>query len=220
MWKLFSKLFGNSQGGELPPPHASVDPREVCYSLPTIAADNLRFVEPTPESFEGAPQFHEDEWSQLEFYPAHRLTEVQQSLSQYKAFEAKHRAAQGWTDIYVRSTHRDVVIPSASAVETTAGLTHADVCSAPILFTASNPLGQVENGFGLQLSGGLLLYGISNSHGITTLAARVETESAHYELTQAFTTLYRQFQLALVDWQSQQLLVSASPDGNINVWSP
>lgn len=58
--------------------------------MPTVAADSIDYVLPTKESFQGAPQFHEDEWAQLEFFPKARLGEIQKMLKEYKSFEAKN----------------------------------------------------------------------------------------------------------------------------------
>ena len=53
-----------------------IDPRTIRFTMPTIAADELQFIVPTKETFEGAPQFHEDEWCQLEFFPEDRVADI------------------------------------------------------------------------------------------------------------------------------------------------
>ena len=45
-----------------------VDVNSIIYSMPTISGDEIEYVVPTKESFDGAPEFHEDEWAQLEFF--------------------------------------------------------------------------------------------------------------------------------------------------------
>ncbi|MCW0371157.1 hypothetical protein [Xanthomonas sacchari] len=72
-------------------PVQTVDAKSIRFSMPTVAADQIDFVMPTKESFEGAPQFHEDEWRQLEFLPVARLQEIKRRLAEYKSFELGHR---------------------------------------------------------------------------------------------------------------------------------
>lgn len=38
------------------------------FFMPTAAADDIQFAEPTEKPFQCAPQFHENEWYQLEFF--------------------------------------------------------------------------------------------------------------------------------------------------------
>lgn len=197
-----------------------VDPKTIRYSMPTVAADSIEFVMPTKESFEGAPQFHEDEWCQLEFYPSARLSEVKRLLVEYKAFELKHRVEHGWTDIYARRIQRSTFVASSSAVDRVAKSIGAANAPAPILITTSSPLGQVKSGFSLRLPGSVLLYGLANEQGINTLAAMVERGGDDLQLTKAFASLNKQTGLVLVDWRSQMVLVSSDPDGGISVWRP
>jgi len=51
-----------------------------------------------------------------------------------------------------------------------------------------------------------------------SLAALVDGDDS--PLTKAFLTLNKKYQLMLVDWRSQMLLVSTTPAGQVNVWRP
>ena len=223
MKKLLSTLV--AAFGKQPPAHAEpsaqmVDPKTIMFSMPTVAADDIKFVVPTEESFEGAPQFHEDEWCQLEFFPRSRLAEIQRRLVEYKAFEKTHRGQHGWSDIYARRIHREAVVRGANAADDIAILVGAVPRPSPILTTTSRPLGQVEDGFTLELAGSVLLYGVTTSDGVIALGATVARGGDDSQLTQAYITLFDKYGLLLVDWRAQQLLLSVTEKGDISVWRP
>jgi hypothetical protein len=199
------------------PPPATVDPETIRFSMPTVAAEDIKFVMPTRETFEGAPQFHEDDWRQVEFFPSSRLSEIKTRLTEHKSFEAKHRTKYGWTEIYARRLPRVPVLGS-SGIADLAGLLSATKLPAPILTTASRPLGQVMDGFTLRLSNSVFLYGLSDGEGVMSLAALVDGDDS--SLTKAFLTLNKKYQFMLVDWRAQMLLVSTTSNGQINVWRP
>ncbi|WP_019915973.1 hypothetical protein [Methyloversatilis discipulorum] len=198
----------------------TVDVKSIRFTMPTVAADQIEFVMPTKESFDGSPQFHEDEWRQLEFFPAERLAEIKQKLSEYKVFERAHRTPNGWTEIYARRLGYSNVISGKGALAQVEQAVGGKRNPAPILTTTSRPLGQVKGGFTLGLNGGVFLYGLTNDGGVGVLAAMVERGGDDTQLTRAFTTLNRAYKLILVDWRSQMLLVSVAPSGELNVWRP
>ncbi|WP_266159415.1 hypothetical protein [Dyella silvatica] len=188
------------------------------YSLPTIAMDELIFVTPTPASFEGAPQFHEDEWRQIEFFPAARLEELQGLLKQYKAFERGHRNANGWTEIYARQLPPVPVMPGRDALNRLAEMFRAGLGNAPILLTTSQALGQVADGFSLRPSSDVTLFGLADEHGIHVLSAIIDGDDR--QLVQAFITLHAAAHLLLVDWRGQMILHAVAEDGKLAVWRP
>ena len=223
MKKFLSSLFSAKQEKSsirAEPNGESIDLRKIRFTMPTVAAEELRFVVPTAETFEGAPQFHEDEWSQLEFFPEDRFAEIQEMLTEYKAFEKKHRTSNGWTEIYARSIHREPLIEGQDAIGTLENLLGCTRVPSPILTTTSNALGQVEGGFSLRHPGPVLLYGLGGVQEINSLAAIVERGGDDYELTKVFSLLNRAHQLILVDWRAQMVLVSAKLSGEIDVWRP
>jgi hypothetical protein len=223
MKKLLSTLV--AAFGIQPPAHAEpsaqmVDPKTIMFTMPTVAADDIKFVVPTEESFAGAPQFHEDEWCQLEFFPRSRLAEIQRRLVEYKEFEKKHRGQHGWSNIYARRIHREAVVRGVDATDDIASSVVAVVRPSPILTTTSRPLGQVKDGFTLELAGSVLLYGAKASDGVSALGATVARGGADAQLTQAYITLFEKYGLLLVDWRAQQLLLSVTEKGDISVWRP
>lgn len=196
-----------------------VDPKTIRFTMPTVAADDIQYVMPTKESFEGAPQFHEDEWGQLEFHPKGRLAEIQKLLKEFKEFEKKNRTQYGWNDIYARKISRTSVLPLDVSLKELSSLVSAQVKQAPILVTASRPLGQVKDGFAIKLGTNAHLYGLANSKGITVLGAHL-AGADDMLLTKAFSQLNSRYGLILVDWRQQFVLVSMAPNGQIDVWKP
>lgn len=197
-----------------------VDAKTIKFSMPTVAADDIEFAMPTEESFQGAPQFHEDEWCQLEFFPRSRLAEIQGRLVEYKAFEEKHRVQHGWNNIYARRIPRESVVQGSDSPSAVAASVGAVTRPSPILTTSSRPLGQAKDGFTLELPGSVLLYGLTSSEGISTLGATVARGGDDTQLTRAYMTLFKKYGLLLVDWRAQLLLQSVNERGDINVWRP
>jgi hypothetical protein len=214
MKKLFASLLAALGATSSPQAAQTVDINSVQYSMPTVAADPIEYVIPTKESFQGAPQFHEDEWAQLEFFPKSRLPEIQKALTEYKAFERENRVQYGWKKIYARSLKRSTVLSSSSALQELGAF-----LPAPILVTSSKPLGQVKSGFSIKLGEGAHLYGLLDAKGVTVLAAHL-AGADDMLLTQSFTKLNTKHGLILVDWRQQLVLVSVAPTGQIDVWRP
>ncbi|MCP4403124.1 MAG: hypothetical protein GY801_38190 [bacterium] len=173
-------VLGMSASAE--PAIEKVDVNSIQYSMPTISGDEIEYQMPSEELFEGAPQFHEDEWCQLAFFSKSRLEEIQRKLTEYKAFESKSRTGSGWKEIYVRNIPRNTFKLDIKTLESLEG---ASAQPSPILTTASRPLGQVKNGFTISLGEGALLYGIEQEGKVVSLAASVYSDDGNQSLTSA-----------------------------------
>jgi hypothetical protein len=223
MKKIFANLMTalrTSSATQRAPEIETVDLSSIRYTMPTVAADAIEYVMPTKESFDGAPQFHEDAWRQLEFFPKARLGEIQQTLRELQAFEKANRTQYGWTTIFPRRVDRSLVIPGTPSALALALAFSASVKPAPILTTASQPLGQVKDGFSIELGPNAHLYGLSNGEGINVLAAHMQSGADNMLLSQAFSKLSQQYEVILADWRGQFILVSVATDGKIEVWHP
>jgi len=76
-------------------PH-QIDPKTILFSTPTISND-LAPIETLSDTPSGEIfSFHEDDWSQLEFFPKSQLPIIQRLLSEYKSFEEQNREHYGW----------------------------------------------------------------------------------------------------------------------------
>lgn len=165
------------------------------------------------------PGFHEDLWCQTEFVAASGLGRLKAEVAGFQLCEAKHRVDHGWTAIYARSHRRNVIVPGADALATIEGLFGVSRLAPPVLTTSSAVLGQVEGGFALMPSEGVLLHGLIDDTGITALGAILSIDD-DMALTRLFAHLHAAFGLALVDWRLQFVLVDVGADGMIGVWRP
>jgi hypothetical protein len=223
MKKLLAPLlaiFGVASAAQPPPKVEMVDTKAIRYTMPTVAADSLEFAVPTRESFEGAPQFHEDEWAQLEFFPKDRLEEIKKLLAEYKPFEQAHRGKYGWDQIYARRIARRPIIAGSDATDRLAATLNAIPTNAPILLTSSSALGQVKNGFTVPLAPKINLYGLKSESGITVLGVILDSGADDLTLTKVFAKLNAKYDLILVDWRRQMVLVGVHSNKDIDVWRP
>lgn len=218
---LLSRLKGTGTRADASGNAATpLDPATILYSMPTIAADTLDCEAPGEAGVAGAPQFHEDAWRQIEFLPGTAVPVLQRMLAEFKAFERAHRSASGWTKIYLRDLPPVVVIPGNDAVARLAHQLDATIGPAPILFTSSQPLGQLRDGFSITLDAGVVLYGRRSDAGIEALGTVLAAGTDDTALVRVFTILHAMAGLVLVDWRAQQLLASGDMSTGIEVWRP
>jgi hypothetical protein len=213
-------VFGASSAAQSQSKVEMADTKAVRFTMPTVAADSLEFAVPTRETFEGAPQFHEDEWAQVEFFPKSRLEEIKSILSAYKPFEQTHRGQYGWDQTYPRRLVRKPILSGADAVAQLAGALDTAPGNSPILVTSSRPLGQVKSGFTVPVAPKVTLYGLKSDEGITVLGALLDSGADDLVLTRTFVKLSGTHDLILVDWRSQMVLVGTHSNGDVDVWRP
>jgi hypothetical protein len=162
---------------------------------------------------------HEDDWRQLEFYANSRRTEIERLLRELKIFEKQHRKGSGWDAIFVRKLPPAPALRGSDALHGLSDKLNAVPRAGPILFYGSTTItGRVANGFSIEISKGLFLYGVSAANGIEVLGAAVD--GGDLELTKVFSTLNKSDGLILVDWRSQMLITGVAADGNLIVWKP
>jgi hypothetical protein len=202
------------------PPAQKIDPKAILFSLPTIS-DDL----PELEQVQGRPEpdvlmLHEDDWTQLEFFPKERLAEIEQMLREYKPFEAENRAGTGWKKPFVRKIARRSVVRGSKVPDRLAVVLEARVAPAPIVMSAPSIGGRVRNGFTIPLGGNVNLYGCEDDAGISVLGVSLGRDPVDHNLTEAFARLNAAEGLILVDWRQQFVLTGVEADGNIRVWQP
>ncbi len=195
----------------------TINTDNILYSIPTISDDDITYVIPTHKSFTNAPQFHEDEWCQLQFFHISQLEDIKSVLGMYKKFELSHRTKYGWSDIYVRKLNIDNIHIS---IDELTQILSTKTTPSPILTTSSKPLGQVKDGFSLKTKNGVLLYGIESNGIINNLCSILESSTDNINLIKVFNKLNREKNLILVDWRQQFILVSVDSQDNINIWNP
>lgn len=197
-----------------------MNPDDLFFSLPTFSEDlpPLFPLEKQPES--DAVVFHEDDWSQLEFFPKNQLSEIQRILKEYKPFELANRMEQGWRKAYARKVKRVPVISEEEPVELLEALLGVKAGGAPILISAEEDANVVKGGFTFSLSGDVVLYGYTSGRDVPVLAAILGEEPDDETLVQAFLTLHASHGLILVDWEQQLVMLAVDEDGQIEVWEP
>lgn len=223
MKKLITSLFallgikGITHGQQ---PVQSIDPSKILFSIPTLSED-IAELEPVKQA-PGKDDciFHEDEWTQVEFFAKSQLTEVQRLLKEYSQFEQVNRMKHGWLKPYIRRIKRTPVINGPQPAEVMEKLLDCKAGPAPILRSSSTVAGRVKNGFSLPLGENVTLYGYSDAQGAPVLGAYVGKDGEDIKLTQAFMKLSAAEGLILVDWRSQIILTSVTASGQIDVWRP
>ncbi len=197
-----------------------IDPKSILFTTPTISND-LAPMETLTEAPSGSVfSFHEDDWSQLEFFPKDQLSEVQRLLSEYKPFEVKNREKYGWRNTYVRKIERIIVVSGAYATLDIARLLDASLGTAPILYSSNSVTGRISSGFSIALDGNVTLYGYSTNSGIPVLGALIGENPDNQKLVQAFSILNAKYGLIFVDWRQQLLITGQGSDGSLTVWHP
>jgi hypothetical protein len=198
-----------------------MDPNSILFTVPTISND-LAPLDPVAGKLRQSDfAFHEDEWSQVEFFANGRLAMVQRMLKEYKAFEAANRAKYGWRKTYVREIDRTMVISGREAVSQLEAIFGSKAGPAPVLLSSTaSIIGRVKDGFSLPLGGNVTLYGYATPAGIPVLGALIGDNPNHQKLTEALITLNAAEGLVLVGWRQQMVLESVPPDGNIRVSRP
>lgn len=198
-------------------PKMTIDPHSILFTVPTISND-LAALEPVGEA--DGDDFHEDDWSQIEFFPKQQLATVQRMLGEYKPFEAANRTKHGWRNVYVRKIDRTPVIAGGDAVARLEAMLALKAGSAPVLLSSGSVAGRVVNGFSLTLGSDVMLYGYATPAGIPVLGALLGDDPDQRKLIEAFIKLNAAAGLILVDWVQQFVLEAADSDENLKMWRP
>lgn len=213
-------IVGVAGTAQTQPKVQTIDPKTILFTTPTLSNDIAQLEPANRQPSKADFVFHEDEWSQVEFFPKSQFPEVQRLLKEYKPFEKTHRVQHGWREVYVRRISRVPVIPGMHPVQQLERLLGVKAGAAPLLFSSSTVSGSVKNGFSLPLGGNVTLYGYTDGQGIPVLGAIVGRNPDEFRLTQAFMKLSSDRGLILVDWRSQLVLVSVAPSGQVEAWRP
>jgi len=195
----------------------TMDPNSILFSVPTMSND-LAPVDPVLEKPRQSDlAFHEDEWSQVEFFANGQLAMVQRTLKEYKPFEAANHAEYRWRNTYVGKIDRAMVIFGGGAVARLEAIFGSKAGPAPVLFSTTSTTGRVKDGFSLPLGGNVTLYGYATPAGIPVLGALIGDNPDHHKLVEGFVKLNTTEGLVLVDWRQQMVLESVGSNGKIGV---
>jgi hypothetical protein len=214
-------LFGAAASQPAREPEVrNVDPSTIYFSMSTIAND-MAPLEAPGEIVRSDLALHEDEWRQIEFFPADRLAEIQTMMRDLASFEAANRHGDVFRNIFVRTLPEAPVMAGEDATQRIAAELGVDLSPAPILFQGGNSAtGRIANGFALRLGSNVSLFGYRGGGGVMVLSAHVGAGGDHEVLTRAFMRLSRAHRLIAVDWRSHLILVGVSANGQIEAWRP
>jgi hypothetical protein len=98
MKKLLASLLavaGLTGTAQAQPKVQMIDPKTILFTTPTLSNDLAQLVPVNRQPSDSDFVFHEDEWSQVEFFPRSQLSDVQRLLKEFKTFERANRA-QYW----------------------------------------------------------------------------------------------------------------------------
>lgn len=196
-----------------------VDPKDILMTMPTIS-DDLAEVEKPGTVDDDDLVFHEDDWMQIEFFDANRLSEIQAKLTEFKAFEAANRHGDGaWKKLYLRVIARKPVVGGTDALGKLAQLLGTKPAAAPVLRTSGFITGRVRNGFTLRLEDNVTLYGYTLDGALPALGAHLGHNADQLALTKAFMKLNAEQRLILVDWIGQ-IVLTGTKNGEVEAWRP
>jgi hypothetical protein len=210
----FFRLTSAAQGADV----RMMNPNDILMSIPTISED-LAHLEDAGAVGHADLVFHEDDWTQVEFYDRARLEEIKAKLSEFKVFEEANRQEHGWKKLYVRKIARTPMIAGPDPVARLGLMLGVKPAAAPVITSAGHVTGRVRNGFTLPLGGNVTLYGFTDNDRIPVLAASVGADADNLKLTDAFMKISDAQRLILVDWRGQMILIGAK-DGQLEVWRP
>ena len=199
-----------------------MDPNKILFSLSTLSDDAAPIAPLKGKAGATDVTFHEDDWRQIEFFPASREQEIRQALMALAAFEREQRApGGGWKKVYVRTLPAQPVIAGTAAPDTLAKDLGVAVQPGPVVNRGPDRiLGRVAHGFSLPVGRGVALYGFSDASGVPVLGAQTEDGAEDDALAHAFAKLNAKHHLILVDWRAHLLLIGIAKDGSFISWRP
>src|SRR6185436_6275761 len=113
MKKLLASLLafvGLASGATPEQQGQTVNPKSILFTTPTLSDDIAPLAPVSKKPSDTDFVFHEDEWSQVEFYAKDRIPEIQRLLREYKPYEQTQRAQYGWRNVYVRKIQRTSIL--------------------------------------------------------------------------------------------------------------
>ena len=181
-------------------PVAMVDPRDLLFSLPTLA-DAL----PVGEKAEAIPadalHLHEDDWRQVEFVGLTQQDEVEAELGQLRSFIGEHRKGIGFNEVYVRRNRPDGLAPLRIEVGALEPLL-PPAAQRHTLVVGREPWGpSVVSGYAMEIGPNAVLYVQVVGRHVTVVGLSLGWRKGNSPKADALlAAISRTLQLRLVDW--------------------
>ncbi len=163
-----------------------IDPREILFSLPTVADE---IPEPGPPAKSPLLTLHQDDWLQLELVPAEVLVRAEPDLTAIQKVLATERQGPGFKRLHIRKALPD---PFADRELPLAELTRRYGPAREIQWSGGQ--GAVERGFGFTLPNQAILYGQASADSAFVFGLGVDRLDAD------LSALRSDARLALIDW--------------------
>lgn len=161
-----------------------IDPREILFSLPTVADEVPKGV---PAEGEVLLTLHEDDWLQLELVPAEVEAQLAADLTGVRRVLEHERKGPGFERLHIRKA---LPAPFGMRVLNVAALEQRFGARRAIAWL--NQSGLVEHGFAFALPGGAVLYGVADGPRVAQLGvSRADAD---------VRALREAERLLLVDW--------------------
>jgi hypothetical protein len=181
----------------------TIDPREVLFSLPTIADELPAMLEGSTKLGRDVLELHEDDWRQTEFVSALLEPDVDACLDAIRDVYANKRKGDFFRELHVR---REVPEPLRGLGVTLLDLRQTGGPRATWLdgIAGQGVAGLVADGFAVRLLSSVELYGLADGRGQLRVLGLHGTRANNAGA--ADVTALREFaasnQLLLVDWCS------------------
>jgi hypothetical protein len=194
-----------------------VDPRELLFSLPTLA-DGVPPVVPDDElgAESNAAVLHEDDWRQVDFASEDDRRRFEGQLAAIRSHKERYRAGLGFRRVFVRP---DPPGPLAGGGITLTELARELGARAPmpVYLRGGGSVGKAAGGFAVEVPGVGFVYGTEQGGRVGTLGLALV--GAHPELgeIEALTRLSDRFDVLLVDWLRQETVPSREP-ARLRAW--
>ncbi len=179
---------------------ATVDPRELLYSLPTISDALPAPASGTTKLGKRVLELHEDDWLQIQFYSVHQQAQVDAQVAAIREVHETARSGPGFKRVHVRRGCDNLfgAMP-CSLTELRAA------CPAPSEWldgiAVAGVAGLITDGFAVRLPSALTLYGLAVDDRVLALGAEPPGGVAFGgALLSSIAPFLRASQLRVVDW--------------------
>ena len=197
-----------------------IDPATILYTTPTIPNELPPMVEFIGDGDTKVLGIHEDAWSKIEFLHPLQLSEIQNVMKEYKAFELKNRRSVGWQNVYLRNFTHEPVFITENPKDKLLSILNSEEGNLPLIHSSSAVVGLVENGFSISIDFDIALYGYIEGMKVSALGAAIGANPDNKMLVKAFSILNKEWGVILVDWDSQFILTGIDSSGPVEIWRP
>lgn len=172
---------------------ATIDPRELLFSLPTI---NDRLPDEEGQADGSEVVLLEDDWRQVEWVHVSRGEVITEELQSVRRIYEEHRQGIGFDQIHVRSRLAEPLPGAPLKAEALLRL----VLGPPLPLRLDRHGVRIRGGFAYSLPAGWILYGTRTEQHVEVLGLHRSGEPLPDDTAAALEDLAAEHHLLLVDW--------------------